>query len=126
MSTETFEATWGMSPEDAETSETNNVEESPHHRHNDDESWDASDSRHSIAEIVPQLQIPLTFEVGKSEATVDQLRSMSVGYIFELSTHVEKPVVIKAYGQTIGKGELLDINGRLGVRLTEGPSCGNV
>ena len=121
FSTETLEEDGG---ERHVSSHHGNLDEERSHEHVGHVT-DSDTAGFPLATVVPQLQIPLTFEVGRTDATVAELRSMGVGYVFELTTRIEQPVVIKAYGQTIAKAELLNINGRLGVRLTEGPNCGN-
>lgn len=70
-------------------------------------------------DLVNGVHIALTFDIGESQISVRQLRSLLPGYTFELATRVESPVAVKAYGQLIGRGELIQIDGRLGVRLLE-------
>lgn len=69
--------------------------------------------------LVDDVQIALNFDVGQTRMNLNQLRRLLPGYLFELATHVESPVAIKVYGQTIGRGELVQIGERLGVRLLE-------
>lgn len=84
----------------------------------DDEIED-SDSTNNVAELVQQVKLPLTFEVGDAQISVGRLQSLLPGYTFELSTPIEKPVLIKAHGQVVGRGQLVQVGERLGVRLME-------
>ena len=70
-------------------------------------------------DLSSKVEIRLTFEVGETNLSLDKLRTLQPGYAFELETRLAAPVVIKAYGQTLGTGELLQIEDRLGVRLVE-------
>ena len=66
-----------------------------------------------------ELQIELSFEVGRSQAAVSQLRTLQPGYIFELDSRVDNPVAIRANGRLIGKGNLVRIGDRIGIQTTE-------
>jgi len=66
-----------------------------------------------------QLEVELTFIVGQTKLTLGELRSLSPGATFELGTPVGQAVSIFANGCAFGKGELLEIGGRVGVRVTE-------
>ncbi|MEW4561522.1 FliM/FliN family flagellar motor switch protein [Bremerella sp. JC770] len=78
-----------------------------------------------LPHLVDQLAIPLVFEVGTSEVTVAQLREIDAGYTFELNTPIVNAVSVKAYGQKLCMGTLVNIDGRIGVQLTTGPNHGN-
>ena len=69
------------------------------------------------------VEIDLTFEVGEVSVGIHTLRTLRPGYTFELATPIASPVAIKAYGQLVGHGELIQIENRLGVRLLE--VCGH-
>lgn len=72
-----------------------------------------------IAELVSEVRIKLTFDVGETDISLGSLLTLCAGYTFELSTPIETPVAIKACGQVIGRGQLLQIGERIGVRITE-------
>lgn len=71
------------------------------------------------AEVVGDIQVPLTFCVGESLIDIRRLESLTAGYTFELSTLVESAVSIKVFGQVIGHGQLVQIGDGLGVRLLD-------
>lgn len=68
---------------------------------------------------VDQLEVELTFLVGTHTATLEQVRSLAPGACLELGTPVGQAVTVCANGRPIGRGELLDIGSRIGVRITE-------
>ncbi|MGI9280256.1 MAG: type III secretion system cytoplasmic ring protein SctQ [Endozoicomonas sp.] len=65
------------------------------------------------------LPVTLMFEVGEQQLTFAELQSLTPGYVFQLSNPIEAPVKIRANGQLIGKCQLVEIEGRLGARITE-------
>ena len=68
---------------------------------------------------VNDLEIELTFVVGQTTLTVGELRNLAPGFTFELPISSGDGLVICANGKTIGRGELIEVGGHLGVRVTE-------
>ncbi len=68
---------------------------------------------------VDDLEIQLTFMVGQTTLTVGELRSLAPGFVFELPAAAGDGVTISANGRPIGKGELIEVGDRVGVRVTE-------
>ncbi|MDR2377743.1 MAG: FliM/FliN family flagellar motor switch protein [Puniceicoccales bacterium] len=68
---------------------------------------------------VAQMPIRLTFEVGHQSIRLGDLESLQEGFLFEGGNPMDASVDICANGQLIGKGSLLNIEGRIGVRVTE-------
>jgi type III secretion system YscQ/HrcQ family protein len=66
-----------------------------------------------------ELEVDLTFVVGQATVTLGELRALAPGAAFELTTPVGEAVTIHANGRPIGKGELLEVGDRVGVRITE-------
>ncbi|WP_038172591.1 type III secretion system cytoplasmic ring protein SctQ [Vibrio pacinii] len=64
-----------------------------------------------------KLPIELTFDVGHQTVTLEQLGQLQPGYVFELDQTTTNPVSIRAYGKVIGECELVNVNGKLGIRL---------
>lgn len=65
-----------------------------------------------------QLQIPLSFELGRITLTLAELRAIGEGHVIEIGSLVEQRVSIMANGQRIGEGELVEIGQSLAVRIT--------
>jgi type III secretion protein Q len=63
-----------------------------------------------------QIEVTLTFELGRRMIDLRTLRSMAPGYIFDLGRDPEGPVDILANGKTIGTGEIVRIGETIGVR----------
>jgi flagellar motor switch/type III secretory pathway protein FliN len=68
---------------------------------------------------VEKMPIVLTFETGRQKITLGELEKVKTGYTFECGNPVNTPVTICANDTPIGTGELLDVDGRIGVRIIE-------
>ncbi len=68
-------------------------------------------------EVISLAQIPvrLSFDLGELEMTLDQVKALQPGQTMELSKPVQEYVTIRANGMPIGTGQLVEIDGRLGV-----------
>lgn len=64
------------------------------------------------------LPVTLMFEVGQQQLTLAELQNMQAGYVFELDRPIQQPVNIRANGKLIGHCELVQIENRLGARIT--------
>jgi type III secretion protein Q len=64
-----------------------------------------------------QLPVQLTFEVGRLEMTLAELRRLGPGSVLELGRAIAEPVRICAQGRPVGQGELVDIEGMVGVKV---------
>lgn len=63
------------------------------------------------------LPVTLTFEVGRLHLPLRALRSLAAGSVLDLGCSLAEPVEIAAHGCRIGRGELVEIEGGLGVRI---------
>jgi type III secretion protein Q len=65
-----------------------------------------------------QVEVTLTFELGRRTVDLRTLRAMAPGYVFDLGRDPEGPLDILANGKTIGSGEIVRIGDTIGVRAT--------
>lgn len=65
------------------------------------------------------LPINLVFEVGNKQVPLSELQSLKEGFTFELDSPADSPVTIRANGEAVGKGTLLQVGDRVGVRVTK-------
>jgi flagellar motor switch/type III secretory pathway protein FliN len=68
---------------------------------------------------IEKMSVTLTFETGRQKITFGELEKVKTGYTFECGNPVNAPVTICANDTPIGTGELLDVDGRIGVRIIE-------
>jgi type III secretion protein Q len=63
------------------------------------------------------LEIKLTFDVGERLMTLGELKATAPGQVFDLGRDVRRAVSIRANGQAIGTGELVQVDDRIAVRV---------
>ena len=66
-----------------------------------------------------EVRVELRFEVGELGVTVGVIRSLQPGYVFDLESNLECPVVIRANGLRLATGRLVQVGTRLGVLVSE-------
>ena len=62
--------------------------------------------------------LELTVALGTTKLSLRQLAELSIGQIIPLGRPLAGPFELRAGGRTIGRGELIDVDGELGVRVT--------
>jgi type III secretion protein Q len=65
------------------------------------------------------LTVDVSVEIAHAERTVGEVASWRPGAVLEFSTPLGEPCVVRAGGRTVARGELVDVDGRVGVRVTE-------
>lgn len=65
-----------------------------------------------------ELDIELLFEIGTQTLSLEDLQSIEPGYVFELDRPLEQPVRVRANGKVIAECQLVQVNNRLGARIT--------
>ncbi|CAK0770763.1 type III secretion protein Q [Gammaproteobacteria bacterium] len=63
------------------------------------------------------LPVTLVFEVGEKTLTLSELQRLRPGYCFALDRPLDQAVTLRANGKAVGQGELVELDGRLGVRV---------
>ena len=66
-----------------------------------------------------ELPVELLFEIGNQAFTAAEIQQMKPGYVFELDRPIEQPVSVRANGKLIAQCELVQIDDRLGARITK-------
>jgi len=66
------------------------------------------------------LEVTLRFEVGDLSLSLGELRNIRAGHVFELAQPLNRSAVrILAHGNVLGKGHLVAVGDKLGVRVSE-------
>ncbi len=63
------------------------------------------------------IEVDVQARVGRLAMTLGQVRLLGAGQVLEFSTPVESPVTLLANGRPVATGELVDVGGRVGVRI---------
>lgn len=66
-----------------------------------------------------QMAVTLDFELGKARMSFGELRTLGVGAVVLLDGGSPASLAIVSGGRTLGYGEAVDVNGQLGIRVTQ-------
>jgi flagellar motor switch protein FliN len=70
-----------------------------------------------ILDLSPDMSVPLVIVMGRKNYTVKDLLDLRMGQVLDLDRPPLDPVDLVAGGRVIGKGELVEVEGNLGVRI---------
>ena len=70
-----------------------------------------------ILNLAADVPVPLIVVMGKKAVSVQDLLQMRLGEVIELEKGLMDPVDVVAAGKVIAKAELVDVDGRLGIRI---------
>lgn len=111
------------------------LEDSSDMSHDDDISLDEERENTDDSLYVPEdvdtpqgiegMNIHLTFDIGYLECSLGELTNITPGFTFNLNKSIHKAVTIRANGTAIGKGELVEIDGSIGVSIVSLQSKGS-
>lgn len=62
-----------------------------------------------------KLAVRLSFDLGERSMPLAELMQVGPGHVFDLGRDVRKAVTIRANGRPIGEGEIVDVDGQIGV-----------
>lgn len=87
----------------------------------DEETAPMDDERDASVEAIAafdEVPVTLSFDLGSRRLPMAELKRMQPGEVFDLQRPLEDGAVrVRANGVTVGYGELVDVDGRIGVRL---------
>ena len=65
------------------------------------------------------VRLPLTIRLGSLRMNLDELLHLTPGAILELDRHEDEPLEVLANGQVVAHGEVVVVDERFGLRITE-------
>lgn len=68
------------------------------------------------------LVVTVRIELAARRLRLEEVAQLRVGHILELGCKPTDPVTLTIDGRPIARGELVDVEGRLGVRITQARS----
>lgn len=83
-----------------------------------DPTHDEIGSDMDLPDSLDSLPVTLSFSLGERTIEYRQLSELASGYVFDLALPVSQAVQIRANGTRIGEGELVEIDGRIGVAIS--------
>ena len=73
----------------------------------------------SSEELATDLEIPLAIVAGDVSVSARSLLELAPGQVLSLGRSLGGPVELRAGARTLARGELVEVEGELGVRITE-------
>lgn len=70
-------------------------------------------------DLLGEVEIEVTVELGRRRIALAEVAAIEVGSVVELDTAAGEPLAIYANGRRIGAGEVVVVDGQLGVRIRE-------
>jgi type III secretion system YscQ/HrcQ family protein len=81
------------------------------------EEMNMGESRREGAELLSDIMLQIVIELARVPITADQVVGLHVGQVLELHRGPGAPVALSANGKVIAQGELVEVEGQLGVRI---------
>ncbi len=104
--------------ESSESSENNDFpEESPESSNSSYSSGSEGGSDKKVMNLTSDIPVQIVAVLGKKMVTVKEIVSLRMGQVIELNRLPNEAVDLVANGKLIAKGELVEIDGRLGLRI---------
>ena len=69
--------------------------------------------------MVPDIPVQLSVELGRTRVPIKQVLQLKPGSIVELDSVAGEPVDVLVNGYLIAQGEVVVVNGKFGIRLTD-------
>jgi type III secretion system YscQ/HrcQ family protein len=66
---------------------------------------------------IGQVPVQLSFDLGQKTLSFNEVRQLRPGYVLELGISLPEVVQIRSQNRLLGTGELVEINGRVGIRV---------
>ena len=79
----------------------------------------AESSASPALDMVLDIPVQLTVELGRSRMPIRRLLQLAQGSVVELDRLAGEPLDLLVNGRLIGRGEVVAVNDKFGIRLTE-------
>lgn len=72
-----------------------------------------------VSASLDDLPVRLQFDLGERTLPLAELQTVGPGFVFELGRELRRAVTIRANGRAIGDGELVEVDGQVGVLIRQ-------
>ncbi|MDX8379450.1 MAG: flagellar motor switch protein FliN [Gallionella sp.] len=79
----------------------------------------AGNTTHTDLEMILDIPVQLTVELGRTKMPIKNLLQLAQGSVVELSGMAGEPLDVMINGFLIAQGEVVVVNDKLGIRLTD-------
>ncbi|HMT41425.1 flagellar motor switch protein FliN [Sphingorhabdus sp.] len=76
-------------------------------------------NRTSPVNLLAGISVRVSVEVGSTMMTIAELATLEAGNVVALDRKVGEPLDICANGSLVARGEIVSVDGRYGIRITE-------
>lgn len=76
-------------------------------------------------DLLADVSLRVSVEVGSASLTLASLLELGEGSVLELDRQVNEPLDLLVNGTLIARGEIVETNGRYGIRIIEVAQDGN-
>lgn len=80
---------------------------------------DAGETQERRIELVNHVEVTCEAVLGSGRITIGKLNALKDGDIIELDRSPSDPADIRVNGKTIARGEIVTVDGKFAIRLTE-------
>lgn len=70
-------------------------------------------------ELIGHVTVELVAEIGSARVNVERLFALKAGEVLALDQDISEPVLLRLDGKPVARGELVAVDDRLGVQITE-------
>ena len=83
-----------------------------------DENRASTGEASALEQIVGETPIVVRLEIGSLELTAREWASLVPGDVVQSGRRLDEPVILRVMGRELARGELVEVDGELGVRIT--------
>ena len=74
--------------------------------------------------VLMDVQLPVAIRFGETEMILEEIVKLGVGSVIELNSGIDQPVELVVNNRILARGEVVNVDGFYGVRITEITSAG--
>ena len=86
---------------------------------NEEEGGKAGESKEANLDLILDIPLSVTVELGRSKMLINDLLQLGQGSIIELTKLVGDPLEVLVNDKLVARGEVVVVNEKFGVRLTD-------
>jgi flagellar motor switch protein FliN/FliY len=69
--------------------------------------------------MLMDVQLPVSIRFGRTEMILEEVIKLGVGSVIELNSSASEPVELMVNGRSFARGEVVNVDGFYGIRITE-------
>ena len=77
------------------------------------------DTTHANLDFLMGVDLDVSADFGTAPLSIAQILALGPGSVVEFKRAVDEPIDLKVNGRTVARGEIVAVDGRFGLRITE-------